>query len=115
MQKQPSGEMRLVAYASRSMTEMERQYAQIEKEALAITWTLQHRADFLIGMRFKEEMDNKPLIPLFSTKLIDELPVRIQHFRMRLMRFDFAIEHVPGKFLCTADSLTRSPQQGTAQ
>ena len=40
MQKQPSGEMRPVAYASRSMTETERRYAQIDKEALAITWAL---------------------------------------------------------------------------
>ena len=31
MQKQPSGEMRPVAYASRSMTETERCYAQIER------------------------------------------------------------------------------------
>ena len=96
MQKQPSGEMRPVAYASRSMTETERRYAQIEKEAL------EHWAEFLIGMRFKVETDHKPLIPLFSTKLIDELPVRIQRFRMRLMRFDFAIAHVPGKLLYTA-------------
>ena len=106
MQKQPSGEMRPVAYASRSMTETERRYAQIEKEALAITWALEHWAEFLIGMRFKVETDHKPLIPLFSTKLIDELPVRIQCFRMRLMRFDFAIAHVPGKLLYTADSLS---------
>ena len=27
-----------VAYASRSMTEMEQRYAQIEEEALAVTW-----------------------------------------------------------------------------
>lgn len=107
MQKQPSGEMRPVAYASRSMTETERHYAQIEKETLAITWALEHWAEFLIGMRFKVETDQKPLIPLFSTKLIDELPVRIQRFRMRLMRFDFAIAHVPGKLLYTADSLPR--------
>ena len=91
VQKQPSGEMRPVAYASRSMTETERHYAQIEKEALAITWALEDWAEFLIGMRFKVETDHKPLIPLFSTKLIDELPVPIQRFRMRLMRFDFAI------------------------
>lgn len=115
VQKQPSGEMRPVAYASRSMTETERRYAQIEKEALAITWALEHWAEFLIGMRFKVETDHKPLIPLFSTKLIDELPVRIQRFRMRLMRFDFAIAHVPGKLLYTADSLSRSPQEGKAQ
>ena len=36
MQKQPSSKMRTVAYASRSMTEIERRYAQIDKESLAI-------------------------------------------------------------------------------
>ena len=34
---------------------------------------------------------------------------------MRLTRFDFAIAHVPGKLLYTADSLSRSPQEGKAQ
>ena len=115
MQKQPSGEMRPVAYASRSMTETERRYVQIDKEALAITWALEHWAEILIGMRFKVETDHKPLIPLLSTKLIDELPVRIQRFRMRLMRFDFVIAHVPGKLMYTADSLSRSPQECKAQ
>ena len=115
MQKQPSGEMRPVAYVSRSMTETERRYAQIDKEALAITWALEHWAEFLIGMRFKVETDHKPLIQLLSTKLIDELPVRIQRFRMRLMRFDFPIAHVPGKLMYTADSLSRSPQECKAQ
>ena len=31
------------------------------------------------------------------------------------MGFDFAIQHVSGKLLCTVDSLSRSPQQGKAQ
>ena len=116
IQKQPSGEMWPVAYACRSMTETERRYAQIDKEALAITWALEHWVEFLIGMRFKVETDHKPLIPLFSTKLIDELPVRIQRFRMmRLMRFDFAIAYVPDKLMYTADSLSRSPQECKAQ
>ena len=114
MQKQPSGELRPVAYACRSMTETECRYAQIEKEALAVTWALEHWADFLIGMKFKVQTDHKPLIPLFSTKLIDELPVCIQRFRMRLMRFDFTIKHIPGKHLYTADALSRSPREGKA-
>ena len=55
------------------------------------------------------------LIPLFSTKSIDKLPVHIQRFRMTLMTFEFAIAHVPGKLMYTADSLSRSPQECKAQ
>ena len=38
LQKQANGERRPVAYVSRSMTLTESRYAQIEKEALALTW-----------------------------------------------------------------------------
>ena len=98
-----------MAYASRSMTKTECRYAQIEKEALATTWALEHWRDLLIGMKFHVETDHKPLVPLFSTKLIDELPLRIQRFRLRLMRYDFTVSHVPGKNLMTADTLSRAP------
>ena len=37
-QKQPSGEWRPVSYISQALTATEQQYAQIEKEALAVTW-----------------------------------------------------------------------------
>ena len=37
-QKQPTGENRPIAYVSRALTPTEQQYAQIEKEALAVTW-----------------------------------------------------------------------------
>ena len=40
LQRQLTGELRPVAYASRSMTDTERRYAQIEKEALVTTWAL---------------------------------------------------------------------------
>lgn len=50
LQKQPAGEFKLVAYTSRSMTDTERRYAQIEKEALALTWALEHWRDYLIGL-----------------------------------------------------------------
>ena len=79
------------------------------KEAVATTWALEHWSDLLIGLKFHVETDHKPLMPLFSTKLIDELPVRIQRFHMRLLRFDFTISHVPGKSLMTVDTLLRVP------
>ena len=61
MQKQPSGKMRRVAYASRSMTETERRYAQIDKESLAIIRALEQWAEFLIGMRVQVQKDHKSL------------------------------------------------------
>ena len=113
LQRQLTGELRPVAYASRSMTDTERRYAQIEKEALATTWALEHWADLLVGIHFRVETDHLPLVPLLSTKLLDELPIRIQRFRMRLMRYSFSIVHVPGKYLYTANALSRAPLRGT--
>ena len=60
-------------------------------------------------MNFHIETDHKPLVPLLSHKNVDELPLRVQRFRMRLMRFDYSISHVAGKLLTTADTLSRAP------
>ncbi|VDI44154.1 Hypothetical predicted protein [Mytilus galloprovincialis] len=108
--RQKHGEiLKPVAYASRSLTDAEQRYAQIEKEALVLTWACEKFSNYLIGKKFNLETDHKPLVPLLSSKGIAELPPRIQRFRMRLLRFDFTIEHVPGKELNIADALSRAP------
>ena len=108
LQKQDDEQWRPVAYASRAMNPTEQQYAQIEK-ALGITWASERFADYLIGLKYHIETDHKPLVPLLSTKNLEDLPARVQRFRMRMMRFSYTISHVPGKSLCTADSLSRAP------
>ena len=55
------------------------------------------------------ETDHKPLVPLLGNKELDQLPPRVLRFRLRLARFDYLIVHVPGKFLYTADALSRDP------
>ena len=98
-----------VAYASRAMTETERWYAQIEKEALAITWACEKFSGYILGCHFKIESDHKPLIPLFSTKHLDNLPPRVLRFRLRMAKFDYSICHIPGKVLYTANAPSRAP------
>jgi len=100
---------RPVAYASRAMTETERRYAQIEKEALASTWACERFSNYILGRRFLIESDHKPLIPLLNSKQLDDLPPRILRFRLRMARFDYTVHHVPGKFMYTADTLSRAP------
>ena len=109
MQDDPDKGRRPVAYISRTMSPTESRYAQIEKEALSITWACDRFSEFLIGMEFEIQTDHKPLVPLLRTKQLDDLPPRILRFRLRLMRYQFSIYHVPGKNLVTADALSRAP------
>ena len=104
-----------VAYASKSLTETEKRYSQIEKVALALVWSCEKFATYVVGKRIEIETDHKPLVPLLSTTSLDCLPPRILHFRLRLTRFDYSICHVPGKSLYTADTLSRAPIPSTEQ
>ena len=100
-----------VVYASRALTDTERNYAQIEKEALATTWASEKFATYILGRPFTIESDHKPLIPLLNEKHLDALPPRILRFRLRMAKFDYVAVHVPGKLLYTADALSRAPQR----
>ena len=68
-----------------------------------------------MGLQFHVETDHKPLVPLLSGKRLDELPIRVQRFHMRIMRYTFSISHVPGKSLLMADTLSRAPSLGASK
>lgn len=112
-QQQKDGAWKPVVFISRSMSSAEKNYAQIEKEALAATWTCERLSSYLLGLKFRLETDHKPLVPLLSHKALDELPPRVLRFRLRLMRFTYEVVHVPGKHLIMADTLSRAPVKHT--
>jgi hypothetical protein len=60
------------------MTETERRYAQIEKEALAATWACEKFASYILGMHFSIETDHNPLVPLLGEKNLDSLPPSLE-------------------------------------
>lgn len=103
--------VRPVAYASRTLNNAERNYANIEREALALTWACVKLENYITGLEIFIETDHKPLVSIFTKKNIDELSPRLQRFRIRLMRFAYKIYYTPGKKLVLADTLSRSPIQ----
>ena len=70
------------AYASRSMSET--RYAQIEEEALAITWACEKFSTYILGKHISIDTDHKPLVPLLGNKHLDNLPPRVLRFCLRL-------------------------------
>ena len=112
--QQHQNQWKPVAYALRTLTEIEKHYAQIEKECLSLTWACDKFSSYIIRKTIEIETDHKPLIPILSSKDLGAIPPRILRFRLRLMRYSFTISHVPGKYLYTAEVLSRSPSPNIA-
>lgn len=66
LQRQPSGDLKLVAYISRSMMPTEPRYAQIEKEALAFTWAC---AITLLACNSTSRLTTSPWCPLLALNI----------------------------------------------
>ena len=102
-----------VAFASRSMTSLETNYVQIEKEILSIVFACEHFNDFLYGQRFLVENDHKPLKDISQKPVLKSLP-RIQRFLLRLQKYQFTTNYIPGKDMVVTDTLSRAYLSNTS-
>ena len=75
---------------------------------MATTQACEKFNDYILGKDIIIEADHKRLVPLLGTKLLDQLPPTVQTFKMRLMKYSFVINHIPGKELVTAGALSRA-------
>lgn len=95
---------RPVAYASRTLNAAERNYPVIEKELLAIVWSINYFRPYVFGRKFTVYTDHRPLVYLFSLKNPNS---RLTKFRLLLEEYDFTIVYVKGSSNVTADALSR--------
>jgi hypothetical protein len=95
-QKTPGTEERkIVAYVSRSLTDVETRYSQTEKEALAIVWSIERLHLYLYGKRFTLFTDCKP-VQLILNNPMSKPPARIERWNLRLQGYNFHVIHTKG-------------------
>ena len=99
-------EGRPVQYASRAMTGTEQQYAQIEKELLAIVFAMERFHTYVYGRKVSVETDHKPLISIIK-KPLTSAPKRLQRMLLSLQCYEFELEYRPGTQVVVADTLSR--------
>ena len=100
-----------VAFASHSLTPAEKRYAQLDKEGLAIIFSVKCFHQFLLGCHFTIVSDHKPLQHLFDElRAIPPMAsVRIQRWALTLSTYDYSIIFKPGEEHANADMCSRLP------
>ena len=98
---------RTIAYASRSLSPAKSNYAQIEKELLAIVFACQKFHQYIYGFPTKVQSDHKPLESIVNKPLYKVSP-RLQRMLLKLQNYDLTIKYTKGKDLHVADALSRA-------
>lgn len=95
-----------IAFASKSLTPSEINYAQIEKEMFAILFGCRRFHQYIYGHEVKVETDQKPLVSIMKKTLL-AAPPRLQRIILQLHRYELEINHLHGKSIPVADTLSR--------
>ncbi|KAL1422140.1 hypothetical protein MTO96_022403 [Rhipicephalus appendiculatus] len=109
--KMPDGREAPIAFYSRTLSSAERNYAQIDKEALAVVAGVKKFHDYVFGCPFQIYTDHKPLLRLFTSdwQTPQMLSPRMLRWSIFLNGYQHTLLHRPGKQMSHADGLSRLP------
>lgn len=105
------GSERPIAFASRSLTKPEKNYAQIDKEALGLVWGVKRFNQYLYGREFTLITDHQPLMSIFNPHkgIPTTAAARMQRWALFLGGHQYKIEFKRTGDHANADGLSRLP------
>ncbi|XP_043224663.1 uncharacterized protein K02A2.6-like [Amphibalanus amphitrite] len=105
----PGGAERPIMYASRTLTPTERKYAQVEREAAAVSYGVSRFHRFLYGRQFTLVVDNRALSRILSPdrNLPTLAAARLQRYALQLAAYSYTVELRRSEQMHVADSLSR--------
>ncbi|KAK2714021.1 hypothetical protein QYM36_008577 [Artemia franciscana] len=96
----------VVAFGSRSTSETEQRYSQIEKELLAVVFGCKHFHQYIYGRTVTITTDHKPLESIL-VKPISKAPPRLQRKMLSIQPYSLKLVYRPGSEIPVADTLSR--------
>jgi hypothetical protein len=81
------------AYASRSLLLAEKNYSQIDHEALGIVWGVKRFHAYLYGRYFSLLTDHKPSVSIFHPEKGISTTARMQRYALFLSGYDYDIAY----------------------
>ena len=100
-----------VFYISSTLSQAERNYPNLHREALAVVFALTKFHKYIYGRKFKLVTDNKPLATIFNLEkgVPSVIAARLQKYAYIISIYNFKIEYRKGKKIPNADALSRLP------
>ncbi|XP_055916618.1 uncharacterized protein K02A2.6-like [Eupeodes corollae] len=104
-----------VLFASSTLSDSEKNYSQLHREALAVMFAVKKFFKYIYGKHFVIYTDNQALKEIFNPKkgTPSVAVARLQRWAITLSTFDYSIKHKPARELAFVDALSRLPIPGT--
>ncbi|KAK3801842.1 hypothetical protein RRG08_048429 [Elysia crispata] len=94
-----------IAFPSKSMTDTESRYANIEPELLAVVFALERFHTYIYGKPVLVQSDHKPLENI-QYKNLSKAPPRLQRMLLRIQPYSCTILYKAGKEMIFADYIS---------